>query len=139
MPLVCDKRATQQVKIYINKLLKNKHSLHKDIAKIITSFSHSSVIHRGSMFEKKRPPEYFIVGNVYSPFWVFAVHLPSIIQWSPVPYVINTIFGHLAYVPDWNRSSGFRRKKIFSPFDRPYIKKRNTKYYFRAPFFLKCK
>ena len=138
MPLVCDKRATQQVKIYVNKLFKNKNSGNKEIAKLITSYSHSTVIMMGSMFEKSRTPEYYVVSKVFSPFWVRAVYLPSTVLWTPNPHplVFHTAIGHLSFTPDWNRASGFSKKRIFSPFDRPYIKKRNKRFYFRAPFFM---
>ena len=139
MRIVCDKRATQQVKIFINKLLKNKDSGNKTIAEIITEFSHSTVIRMGSMFEKNGPPAYYVIGKIYSPFWVRAVYLPSTVQWIPNPVILSTLMGHLTFIPDWNRATGFETKKIFSPFDRPYIKKRKKRYYFRAPFFFKCK
>jgi hypothetical protein len=139
MPFMCDRRATQQVKIYVNKLFKNKNSGNKEIAKLITSYSHSTVLDIGSMFEKRGNPEYYVVSQVDSPFWVRAVHLPSTVQWIPDPHPLgfHTAIGHLSFIPDWNKAVGFSKKKIFSPFDRPYIKKRNKRFYFRAPFFMK--
>ena len=139
MPFMCDKRATQQVKIYVNKLFKNKNSQNKEIAKLITSYSHSTVLDIGSMFEKRGNPEYYVVSQVDSPFWVRAVHLPSTVQWIPDPHPLgfHTAIGHLSFIPDWNKAVRFSKKQIFSPFDRPYIKKRNKRFYFRAPFFMK--
>ena len=137
MQLVCDKRATQQLKIYINKIFENKNAVHLNIAGLITSYSHSTIVHVGSMFEKTRNPEYFVVSRVYSPFWVRAVFLPSRVEWIPYihPFALNNM-GHLQFVPDWTKAAGFCKKKVFSPFHKPYIKKRNKRFYFKEPFFL---
>jgi hypothetical protein len=139
MHLVCDKRCTQQVTIYVNKLFKNKNSVHKVVAKLITSFSHTTVLDIGSMFEKMGTPEYYVISKVLSPYWVQAVHLPSTVYWTPNhhPLVFHTSIGHLSFIPDWDKASGFCKKKIFSPFDKPYIKKRNKRFFLRAPFLSK--
>ena len=119
-----DKRAIMSIKAAINKLLKNKNSENLCIAKTIALFSHKTVLEKGSRFESK-DCYFYIVNKTYSPFWAQVTYIPP---------VSNLFMDELRpwliwYQPNWRYASRFHKKKIFSPFDRPYIKKRNTKFY----------
>lgn len=118
-----DKRATNSIKICINKLFKNKDSLNLDIAKCISSFSHATVIKYGSVF-KTRSANFYIVNKVSSPFWVEIVWLP------PVSFH-SAGWGHFIMIPQWAKASCFHKKRVFDPFGTPYLKKRGTKYFFK--------
>ena len=124
-----DVRATNTIKICINKILKNKDSVNLDIAKTISLFSHSTVIKYGSVFQT-RSSNFFIVNNVKSPFWVEIVWIP------PVIFHIGT-WGRYIYTPHWAQASRFHNKKVFDPFGHPFLKKRGKKYYFKKPLYNK--
>ena len=114
-----DKRATNAIKICINRCLKIKSSVHLDIAHLISLYSHASVLQWGSVFEDQKC-NFLIVQNINSPFWVRITHIP------PIPYLL-TSWGHIC-TPDWIRASDFHIKKVFDPFGSPYLKRRGHKY-----------
>ena len=119
-----DCRATNSIKICVNKIFGNKNSVNLDIAKTICSFSHSSIVRYGSVFQSYAY-NFFIVNLVKSPFWVEITHLP------PVSIAL-TDFGRFVMIPQWAKASSFHKKKVFDPFGRPYLKKRGRKYWLKA-------
>ena len=117
---VVDKRATKVIKACINKYFGKKHSIHLDIAKVISTFSHASVLQWGSVFEDNKC-NFVIVERVKSPFYARVTFVP--------PFHIMPMMLGRFYAPDWSRASDFHVKKIFRPFSsRPYIKRRGAKY-----------
>jgi len=137
--MIVDKRATLQVRIFMNKLFGNKNSVNKSLAKLITSYSHSTVVQYGTVFQRtKGTPEYYVIQKCHSPFWVTTAWMPSSIEYAVHPYWERyRSFGNLCFVPDWHRATQFEKKKIFDPYGLPYIKKRNARFYFQVPFFLR--
>ncbi len=120
-----DKRATRAIKISLNKRFKNKSSANLELAKIISEFSHKSVLEVGSRFESENC-YFYILGKCLSPFWAKVTLMPpraSLFYTPEFPY-------RMWYQPDWTRASSFHKKKIFNPFsDRPYIKNRTHKFF----------
>jgi len=125
--MIIDKRATQAIKISLNKRFKNKNSENLQLAKIISQFSHKTILEAGSRFES-RDCFFYVVGKCYSPFWVCVTYAPpraSLFFTPEFPF-------QLWYQPDWTRASRFHKKKVFKPFSkRPFIKNRNRKFYFQ--------
>lgn len=129
MKIVTDQRATQQILICMNRVLKNKNSVNKLLSEVISLFSHGSIIQRASKFESRCPSEYFIVDRLHSPFWATTFNLPSRVVFYQDDPLIGTNFGSLRFTPDWRKASKTKRKRIFDPFGHPYIKKRNRKFF----------
>ena len=130
-----DIRATTAIKISLNKILKNKNSENLCIAKTISEFSHKTPLEWGSRFESKTC-HFYIVNRLYSPFWAQVTFIPPV---SSFFYDVTQPWG-LWYRPNWPKASSFHKKKIFKPFSsRPYIKKRNTKFFFQDHRYLKKK
>ena len=118
-----DSRATNAIKICVNRIFKNKKSVNLDIAKTICSFSHASRVKYGSVFQSYSY-NFFIVNKIKSPFWVEITHIP------PVSITL-TDFGRYIMIPQWSRASCFHKKKVFDPFGHPYLKKRGIKYWLK--------
>ena len=111
MRTVTDERATLQIRIAINKILKNKNSINTAIANLISHFSHRTVLRIASKFECPYPSEYYIVSKVHSPFWATTVNMPSRVVFSQSETMRGTNFGSLRFAPDWSRASDFHKKK----------------------------
>ena len=129
MKIVTDKRATQQILICMNRMYRNKNSVNKLLAELVSFFSHGSIIKRASKFMSGAPAEYFIVNKLHSPFWATTFNIPSRVIFFQDDTLIGTNFGALRFVPDWLRASNPKRKRIFDPYGHPYIKKRNRKFF----------
>ena len=123
-----DVRATNTIKICINKVLKNKDSVNLDIAKCVSSFSHATKITEGSVFTNSGR-NFYVVNKILSPFWV------QIVLFPPITFHVGT-WGVVA-TPHWSRGSRFHKKKVFDPFGFPYLKKRGRVYHFKKPLYSK--
>ena len=124
--MTVDKRAVLAIKIQLNKITGNRNSGNLCIANLIAEFSHKSLLESGSRFESKNC-HFYIVKKTYSPFWAQVTFIPpttSLFYDTQHPFAIW-------YRPNWPLASSFHKKKIFSQFHHPYIKKRNTKFYFQ--------
>ena len=128
---VIDKRVRLQVRIVLNKWSGNKQSINKQLAQIITQFSHSTVVEKSHMFQCNSPLRYFCVSKVHSPFWVTAVPIPSRVAFFQTHAMVGTDFGRLHFVPDWLHAGFFQKKRLFDPWTVPFIKCRNQKYYLK--------
>ena len=128
---VYDKRATLQVRIAMNKILGNKNSINTEISKLITVFSHSTIIEKAFMFQSCFPPKYFCVAKVHSPFWVTCLQMPSRVAVYQSFNTYGTDFGRLHWVPDWRQCGLYEKKRLFDPFSMPYIKCRNRKFFLK--------
>ncbi len=134
MRAVTDKRATLQIRIAINKILGNKNSVNTAIAKLISHFSHKTVLRIASKFECSFPSEYYVLSQVHSPFWATVVNMPSRVVFLQDEPLRGTNFGSLRFAPDWARASNFHKKRIFDPYGKPFIKKRHRKFYLQEQF-----
>ena len=123
--MVIDTRATRAIKVCINKIFQNKNSVNLRIAKLISEYSHASVIKRGSVFQYASS-SFYMVNKVKSPFWVSITSIPPV-------RIIMAPWGSLALVPSWKKASPFHMKKVFDPFKRPYLKKRGKRIYLKKP------
>jgi hypothetical protein len=129
--MIADTRAVLQIKIYLNKISKNKNSINKHVAEIIGEYSHGTVLEYGSVFECWPGMNYFLINKLFSPFWIEVTHVPPRVDWIDM-------FHGVWYSPDFNRASGFHRKKVFRPFSKyPYIKKRKKRYMLKTPIKIK--
>ena len=126
--MIYDKRASLQIRIAINKILGNKNSINTTIAHMICEFSHSTTIKKASMFQSGCPPNYLCVAKVHSPFWVTCLPMPGRIGFYQTEANVNTNFGHLHWTPDWLRTGAYKKKRLFDPFGKPYIKCRDHRY-----------
>ena len=126
--MIVDKRVTLQIRISINKLLANKNNINTEIAKIISEFSHSTVIKKACMFEYGSPPKFLCVAKVHSPFWVTVLSMNSRVAFYQTAGTIGTNFGHLHWIPDWNTCGRYLKKRLFDPFGKPFLKCRKQQY-----------
>ena len=124
-----DKRAALQIRIVLNKIVGNKNSINTVLANIICEFSHSTIVKKAFMFETGNPPRYLCVSKVHSPFWVTCLPIESRVAFYQTPVNLGTNFGHLHFVPDWNLCGGYRKKRLFDPFGKPFIKCRDHRYF----------
>ena len=129
--MIVDKRATLQVRIAINRILKNKNSINTVLAKLITEFSHSTIVEKAFIFQACVPPRFYCIQKVHSPFWCTAVPMPSRISFYQSLDLVGTNFGRLHFIPDWIRAGNFGKKRLFDPFHHPYIKCRNKKFFLK--------
>ena len=127
--MIFDKRAALQIRIALNKIVGNKNSINTQVANLICQYSHSTIVKKAFMFQHGTPPKYLCVAKVHSPFWVTILSMPSRVAFYQTAMTLGTDFGHLHFVPDWYRTGAYRRKRLFDPFHKPFIKCRNTKYY----------
>ena len=126
--MVFDKRAALQIRIAFNKIVNNKNSINTLLANIICEFSHSSILEKAYLFQYGSPPKYLCVARVHSPFWVTCLSISSRVAFYQTVGTVGTNYGHLHWVPDWLHCSGYKKKRIFDPFSKPYIKCRNHRY-----------
>ena len=113
-----DKRATLQLRIWINKHIGSKNSVHTLLAQIITEYSHGSAVTKSMLFANevgfRQPDSFLCVTEVQSPFWC------RVVQLRP-----HQVHGYGAY-----RVTKVFRKRIFKPYsDKPFLKSRETRYY----------
>ena len=117
---VIDKRATNAIKICINRLFKSKSAVHLQIAQLVSKFSHASIIQWGSIFEDRRC-NFIIVQHMKSPFFARVTYVPPL-------HVLPMRIGRW-YAPDWKRASNFHVKKVYEPFSsNPYVMRRGKQF-----------
>ena len=126
-----DKRAQLQIRIALNRETGNKNSINKQIAKIICQYSHSTCIKKAFMFVNQNSTKFLCVAHIHSPFWVTVLSMPGRIEFYQSQLTIGTNFGHLYWSPDWGKTGGYFKKKVFDPFSNPYLKCRNNKFFLK--------
>ncbi len=115
-----DKRYERVIKQVLNKRFNNKLALNKSLAKMIASFSHSTVLEKGD-YMICRSLEFFVVNKILSNHWVQGFFCPSELQFH------GSLFYYLPKF--WNRST-YMKKKIFAPFShKPFVKVRKKTFY----------
>ena len=117
---IFDNRYQRLIKQALNRRFGNKNAVNKHLAKIISDFSHSSIIEKGN-FLLCRNLEFFVVKKKLSNHWIQGYFCPSELQFN------NGLF---YYIPKfWNRSVD-KKKKVFRPFSRkPFVKVRRKNFY----------
>ncbi len=124
--MTIDSRATRAIKVSMNKRFRNKNSVNLMIAKIISQFSHASILERGSIFQYANSG-FYVVNHIKSPFFVSITRVPPL-------ELMMTRWGAIVYSPNWSKASRFYWKKVFDPFcPRPYLKQRDRRIYFKKP------
>ena len=112
--MITDERATLQLRIWINKFLKNKDNFNTTLARLITEYSHSTTLTPNMYFLCGR--RCYVVEKLLSPFWCVAREMPMQLYFhSHRPF----------YLPDWRKAGDPEKKRIFSAFDNPYLKRRS--------------
>ena len=125
-----DKRAQLQLKIWINKHLGNKDAINTELARIITEFSHGTLVKPSTLFWNSYPNLFWCIKEVLSPFWCTVYQMHSRIGYGG--YYTSQEFNRLYYEPNWDSPFGPFRKRIHDPFsNNPYLKDRSYKYYLR--------
>ena len=118
-----DKRYQRVIKQCLNKRFQNKSALNKSIAKLISDYSHSTILEKGNHLVC-RNLEFFIVKRILSNHWVLGYFCPSEIQYN------GTVFFYLPRF--WSRSADMK-KRIFDPFSsRPFVKVRKKSFYLQS-------
>ena len=113
-------RYTRVVKQQLNRIYGSKSAMHQDIARIITAFSHKTILRPGH-YMLCRNLHFFIVKQILSNHWVTGFFCPSQLHME------NGIFYYLPNI--WQRSLT-KRKKIFKPFSgTPHVKIRKNSFY----------
>ena len=115
-----DNRYSRAIKQALNKRFENKLTINKHLAKLITEFSHKTLITPGA-YLMTNSLNYFVVQNLLSDHWVTGFYCPSQLQY------FSGLFYH---IPNIFRRSVTKRKKIFNPFsEEPFVKLRNLKFF----------
>ncbi len=118
-----DHRAVLAIKVCMNKIIGNKNSIHLLISRMISEYSHATVLKQGSIFQTDGNLIY-IVARVKSPFFVSITRVPMIRLMASLWEVLC--------VPDWGKASRFYIKKVFDPFSfHPYFKQRHRRVYLK--------
>ena len=99
-------RYSRSVVVQINKLFGSKSSVHKDIAKLITQFSHSALLEPGDYLEDYNH-NFFIVENVISPHTLLGFFCKARYFYLPEGVL---------YYPDMLTKSKTFTKRIMKPF-----------------------
>ena len=123
MPKYKDDRHSRAVKVSLNKMFGNTSSLNKQLAKIITSFSHTSRL-TGGCYMVSNELKFFIVQKLLSNHWVLGWFAPS-----RIAYIGRTV----KYVPNLMRRGNLVRKRINKPFATyPSVSIRNQVFYLQC-------
>ncbi len=117
---ILDNRYQRLIKQALNRRFGNKSAVNKHLAKIISDFSHSSILQKGN-FLLCRNLEFFVIRKILSNHWIQGYFCASEMQFN------NGLF---YYIPKfWNRSAD-KKKKVFKPFSRkPFVKVRQKNFY----------
>ena len=123
MPKYKDNRHSRAVKVSLNKIFGNTSSLNKELANLITQFSHQSRLQGGSYLVSS-DLKFFIVQKLLSNHWCLGWFAPS-----RVALVGNTI----KYVPNFMSRGRLVRKRINRPFETyPCVSIRKQNYYLQC-------
>ena len=118
MSLPVDKRATKSLKAVINKLQDSKSAAHLQISRMITQYSHSSVLKAYQRFENTANHCVFVITDVLSPHFIRVVYIP------PRRYMFTPTWTWM-YLPWYEKAVWGKIKRVFDPFSAsPYIKHR---------------
>ena len=118
-PKFKDNRYSRAIKVAMNRLFSTKSVVHKDISKLITEFSHKTMMKENTCLMSSRL-EFFVVAEILSSHFCKGFYCP---------YTINRRRDGYIYVPNLWRCSALRVKKIHAPFsDEPFVKDRKWKF-----------
>ena len=120
MPKYKDNRHARAIKVSLNKCLGNTSALNKELAKLISSFSHSTHLVGGS-FMISADLKFFVVQKVLSNHWCLGWFCPSKIAWN---------IHEIRYVPNFMLRGTVIRKRINKPFSNyPSVSVRHKNFY----------
>ena len=118
-----DNRHSRAVKVSLNKIFGNSASLNKELANIITEFSHTSPLTGGS-FMVSNNLKFFVVQKLLSNHWCLGWFCDS-----KVAFVGRT----LKYVPNFMYRGKIVRKRINYPFTSfPCVSIRKQNFYLQC-------
>ena len=104
----------------INKLLQNKSSVHRHLAKKIAAYSHTIEVKPGCLLCSSRK-EFFIVKHVLSPHWVTGFFCPPRMEFLDY---------NILYHPDLRRRTRITKKRLFQPFANAMVRVRSKQFHF---------
>ena len=120
MPRYKDNRHTRAIKISLNKLFGNTSALNTELAKLISSFSHSTNLVDGS-YMISADLKFFVVQKLLSNHWCLGWFCPSKIAWRN---------HETRYVPNFMQRGTIIRKRINAPFSKyPSVNVRQKQFY----------
>jgi len=120
LPKYTDNRHARAIKVSLNKLFGNTSALNIELAKIISSFSHSTHLVGGS-FMISADLRFFIVQKLLSNHWCLGWFCPSKVSWDN---------HEIRYVPNFIQRGTITRKRINAPFSKyPSVNVRKKNYY----------
>ena len=103
----------------LNKGLDSKSSVHGTLARLIAEYSHKTTVRPGDYLLGSQY-HFFVVTGVQSQHWLDGFFCPPRLEFAYTPTGIGTF-----YTPDLKNRSKKRRKKVFSPFEAPFVKIRS--------------
>ena len=120
MPRYKDNRHTRAIKISLNKLFGDTSALNTELAKLISSFSHSTNLVDGS-YMISADLKFFVVQKLLSNHWCLGWFCPSKIAWRN---------HETRYVPNFMQRGMIIRKRINAPFSKyPSVNVRQKQFY----------
>ena len=103
----------------LNKALDSKQSCHGTFAKLIAEYSHKTTVRPGD-YMLGSEYHFFVVTGVKSQHWLDGYFCPPRLEFAYTSTGLGTF-----YTPDFKNRSRRHRKKVFSPFDSPFVKVRS--------------
>jgi hypothetical protein len=101
------------IKQSINKQFQTTSSIHKDLANLICSYSHQTLLKPG-LFLYSTGSRYFVVKKIVSKHFCLGYFVPSFLR--------------RLYLQAWTTQGPLKRKRIFHPFTAPEIHLRKNVY-----------
>ena len=118
-----DNRHSRAVKVSLNNIFGNTSSLNRELAKIITDYSHTSRLTGGSYMVSGNL-KFFIVQKLLSNHWCLGWFCNSRVA------VVGRV---VKYVPNFLSRGKIERKRINNPFSRyPNVSIRKKNYYLQC-------
>ena len=123
MPKYTDNRHTRAIKVALNRFFENKAALNKELAQIISSFSHGCALRDGAQLVSQ-DLHFFVVKKLLSNHWLCGWFCPS---------RIALVDANIRYLPNLFLKSRLIRKRINNPFtNAPSVNVRKKGYYMQS-------
>ncbi len=118
-PIIKDNRYKRAVRQSLNKRFGNTNTINRQLAGLIVTFSHKTVLTDGD-YLMNRDTNFFVIERVLSNHFAIGFFAPSNLR----------LYGrYFYYRPSIHQKQQSTIKKIFSPFVNPHVKVRNKRYY----------
>ena len=120
MPKFISKRYVKAIKEVLNSVFNSKDSIHKDLARLIRSYSHRPLVNAGS-YLISRKLNYFVITKVCSSHFVQGFFCPARLRYNQLNFW---------HEPDIWFKSKKKTKKLMNAFsDAPFVKERRHRFF----------